>query len=682
MRSVRGAAAWRLRHGRRRVVGQSTRSPIALIGIDTGGTFTDFVALVDGDLRVHKLPSTPANPSLAVLAGLRELLGHSRPCIVTYSSTVATNALLERRGARVALLTTAGFEDVIEIGRQNRPDLYDPEPRRPEPLVPRSLRIGVRERMLHTGKPLLPLTREAVQEALKRLRGSTAEAVAICFLHSYANPRHEQRMARAVRAFGFRFVSLSHEIANEHREYERFSSAVLNAYVQPVMQRHLEALAEALASKHIRLRVLQSNGGAISPTVAGREAVRTCLSGPAGGVRGAWSVAQSLRLRQAISFDMGGTSTDVSLLLGGIRTTTDWSIAGFSLKTPAVDVHTVGAGGGSIAYVDEGGLLKVGPQSAGAQPGPACYGRGLDPTVTDANVVLGRIVPRFFLGGQLRLYPERARTAIAGVARKLGKSVEATAAGIIAVVNAGMERAIRAVSIERGHDPRRCALIAFGGAAGQHACELAAALGIGTVVVPALPGLLSAWGALAAPAERDAVQSLLWKNPTFQQLERAARPLVARVRYELEQDGISPPRQRLQVVVEVRYVGQSHELPVPLSPQYRVAFERAHQRWFGYRDPQRDVEVVNVRVFGRDRSRTLPQAAPPGAHEPPRTSEHKVYDGSRWRFVPVYWREDLRTGAQLHGPAIIAEFSGTTWLPPGWRASNHARGHLVLQHRS
>lgn len=683
MRCLRCSTARGLRNGKWRVVAEvSARSPI-LVGVDTGGTFTDLVAVVDGEVRVHKVPSTPANPARAVLHGLRELLGAQRSYTVNYSSTVATNALLQRRGARVALLTTAGFEDIIEIGRQNRPSLYDPEPERPEPLVPRKLRIGVEERMLHSALPLVPLTEKAVRAALRQLERLAPEAVAICFLHAYANPTHERRMARAVRAQGFKFVSLSHELANEHREFERCCTTVVNAYVQPVMQRHLHELQTSLQEHRAHLRVLQSSGGAISPRTAGREAIRTCLSGPAAGVRGAWAVARTLGIRKAISLDMGGTSTDVSLLDEGVPTTTEWSIAGFPLKTPAVDVHTVGAGGGSIAYVDEGGLLKVGPQSAGADPGPACYGRGTDATVTDANLLLGRLVPNFFLGGSFPLFPERAYAACAKLARLLRKSVEAAAAGIIDVVNAGMERAIRTVTIERGHDPRQCALIAFGGAAGQHACALAEALSIPTVVIPRWPGLLSAWGALNAPVERSAVRSLLWREPRFARVQRAAEPLVRRMRQELEREGVPRSRQEIQVTLEARYAGQSHELQIELSPDYREHFERAHQRWYGYRDSQRSVEVVNIRVFGRERASAQPVTSFKASATAATTGMlQRVFDGTRWRRVRVLERDHLRPGATVQGPALIVELSSTTWLPPTWAAQCHSTGHLVLKFKS
>jgi N-methylhydantoinase A/oxoprolinase/acetone carboxylase beta subunit len=659
-----------------------TRPPATLVGIDTGGTFTDLVAWVDGQVLVHKVPSTPHNPAEAVLRGLQELLGEARGFAVTYSSTVATNALLERRGARVALLTTAGFEDVIEIGRQNRPELYAPEPRRPEPLVPRAARIGVAERMLHTGRPLVPLRPQAIVAALRKLKQLQPESVAVCFLHAYANPQHERRIGRALARAGYPFVSLSHVLANEHREYERFSTTVINAYIQPVMAKHLDALQQALRKKDVRLRVLQSSGGATSVDVAASEAVRTCLSGPAGGVRGAWSVATSLGLQQVISFDMGGTSTDVSLLLGGVTTTSDWAIGGFPLKVPAVDVHTVGAGGGSLAYLDEGGLLKVGPQSAGADPGPACYGRGTEPTVTDANLVLGRLVPELFLGGRMQLFPERARAAIGSLARALRKTVEETAEGIVSVVNAGMERAIRTISVERGHDPRQCALVAFGGAAGQHACALADALGMDTVVVPALPGLLSAWGALFAPSERTAVYPVLERDPSYERLQALAARLVASVQEDLRRDGVANKRQHISVQLEVRYRGQSFELAVPLRPDYRAAFERAHRRWYGYADPGRSVEVVNIRAFGRERVR-LPQRLSLSAFSrKPTLLQQKVYDRGRWYRVPVFPRDSFAVGEAIPGPALIVELSATTWLPPGWVVEREQRGHLVLRRRS
>ena len=424
------------------------RPPPAIVGVDTGGTFTDLIAFVRGELRTLKVLSTPADPATAVLQGLRELLGNADLGVLTYGSTVATNALLQRNGARVVLLTTAGFEDLIAIGRQNRPELYALEPRRPEPLVPAGCRIGVRERTLYDGRVLLPLSRSSLRQALAAVRRERPESVAVCFLHAYANPRHEALAGKALAEWREVSCSLSHALSGEHREYERLSTTVINAYVGPVMSRHLRVLVRGLG---LSPRVMQSNGGAISAAVASREAVRTVLSGPAAGVVGAWAVARALGLRRVITFDMGGTSTDVALVDGAPRLRSEWTIAGLPLNVPAIDIHTVGAGGGSIARADAGGALKVGPQSAGADPGPACYGKGELPTVTDANVVLGRLLPDAFLGGRMRLDASRSLGAVERLGRDLHLRREEAADGIVRVVNASMERALRTISVERGH---------------------------------------------------------------------------------------------------------------------------------------------------------------------------------------------------------------------------------------
>ncbi len=653
------------------------KSVPAFIGVDTGGTFTDLIACIGGELRTHKVLSTPRNPAAAVLRGLRELVPELTPQLVTYGSTVATNALLQRRGARVTLLTTAGFEDVIEIGRQNRPALYDPEPRPPAPLVPRGRRIGVAERVAYDGRVLTPLSRSALRAPLRAIRRQRPDAVAVCLLHAYANPRHERMIRAALSGFPNVFCSLSHELLAEYREYERLSTTVINAYVGPVMSRHLRALEQGLGAT--RLRVMQSNGGAISAQQAGREAVRTVLSGPAAGVIGACAVARALRLRRVITFDMGGTSTDVSLIDGAPRFSAEWTIGGLPLKVPAIDIHTVGAGGGSIAYVDAGGALKVGPQSAGADPGPACYGTGRMPTVTDANVVLGRLVPEAFLGGRMQLQPERARSAIGELARQLELTWEATAEGIVRVVNASMERAIRRISVERGHDPREYVLVAFGGAAGQHACELAAALGIRRVVVPRHPGLLSAWGAASADVQRDYVRTVRLANPSAAQLRRLFAPLERTARSALRAEGIAAVGCRLERTVDVRYRGQSFEINLPFDTHFGAAFHAAHRRLYGYADGERPVEVVNLRVRGVGRGPVLRAAAfrPQPAVRP---GPHRVRWAGRWWRTDTVDRQRLALDAVVRGPVVIVEFSATTFVPPSWHATVHRTGHVELIH--
>lgn len=647
-----------------------------LIGVDTGGTFTDFVCLGPDGLRVHKRPSTPGDPARAVLEGLAELLGGrpTRAVHLTYGSTVATNAVLERRGARVALLATAGFEDVIEIGRQARPELYALEPRRPAPLVERRRRIGVDERLAAGGAVLRPLTAAAVRRVLAALRRSGAESVAVALLHAYANPAHERRLGAALARAGYE-VTLAHELVGEYREYERTSTAVINAYVAPVMRRHLRRLAAGAGRATVR--VLQSNGGAISVATASREAVRTLLSGPAGGAIGALAAARRAGLARVIAVDMGGTSTDVSLLDGRLRQHTEWSIGDLPVKVPAIDIHTVGAGGGSLAACDAGGALAVGPQSAGADPGPACYGRGERPTVTDADLLLGRLVPEAFLGGGMALDAGRARRAMQPLARRLGRGVEAAAADVVRVVNAGMERAIRRISVERGVDPRDDALVAFGGAAGMHACELAEALGMRRVLVPRHPGVLSAWGALGAELRRDYVQTVRLTAPPAALLDRRLRPLLARARRELRAEG-AHGAIALTATLDVRYRGQSFELAVPLTARYAAAFHAAHRARYGYADAGRAVEVVNLRLAATAPRRVIALPAP--SRTAAVAAPHRLYWNGRWRPARR-WQRDALPGRRVAGPLVVTELSATTVVPPAWTARALPSGDLMLERR-
>jgi len=647
----------------------------AIVGVDTGGTFTDLVAFVNGEVRTLKVLSTPSDPATAVLRGVQELLGDADLEILTYGSTVATNTLLQRQGARVVLLTTAGFEDVVEIGRQNRPALYDLEPRMPEPLVPRTRRIGVPERMLYDGRVRMRLHPTALRRALRAARRHKPESVAVCFLHSYANPEHEALVGSALARWPEVFCSVSHVLSAEHREYERLSTTVINAYVGPVMNRHLRALERGLGG--VRPRIMQSNGGAISAQVAAREAVRTVLSGPAAGVVGAWAVARALGLERVITFDMGGTSTDVSLIDGSPHFRSEWTIADLPLKIPAIDIHTVGAGGGSIARVDAGGALKVGPESAGADPGPACYGKGQLPTVTDANVVLGRLLPHAFLGGRMQLRPERSADAVNRIGASLRLSDEQAAEGIVRVVNAGMERALRAISVERGYEPRDYTLIAFGGAAGQHACELAAALGIRRVIAPLDPGLLSARGAASADVQRDYVRTARLTGPSARRLHALFVPLQRRARAELKAERLPAKDCSFERSLEVRYQGQSHEIAVPFSQRFANAFHAAHRRLYGYADRNLPIEVVSLRLLAighGPRLRPTVFRAQPG----PTPTKTRLRWAGRWVESSVHLRAHLRVNTRVAGPAIIAEPSATTVVPPRWQCHVDASGHLEL----
>src|SRR5690349_5464067 len=537
------------------------------IGVDAGGTFTDFVVQhEDGRLESFKLPSNPLAPAEVILEGLDRAAAGSRTkeiLEVVHGSTVATNALLERKGARTAFVTTEGFVDLIRIGRQNRAQLYNLPPSLKRHLVPPSLCFGVSERAYFDGSlgkqpALAELARLRV-----RLRRAGAESVAICFLHAYANAANEQAAARALK--GDYYLCCSHEVSPEFREYERASTTLINAYVGPLMDAYLAELGRG--TRH-RISILQSNGGFITMTEARRHAVRTILSGPAGGVVGAAEAARWSGFERALTFDMGGTSTDVSLWDGKLRLTTEASVDGLPVRVPMIDIHTVGAGGGSIARVDEGGLLRVGPESAGADPGPACYGTGGQATVTDAHVVLGRIAADQLVGGAMHLDVDRAAAAVDSIAKRACITRIAAAEGILKVANANMERAIRLVSVERGHDPRDFALVAFGGCGGLHACEIALELGIRTVLVPEYAGALSALGMLLADQVRDYAAGVL-NHPgierEYERLERVARKEL--------------PGAELIRSADIRYAGQSYELTVPWqAADPGEPFHREHQR--------------------------------------------------------------------------------------------------------
>jgi len=646
------------------------------VGIDTGGTFTDLIALVEGALRVHKVPSTPDDPARAVLKGLREMLPGTRPGLVTYSSTVATNALLERKGARVAILTNAGFEDLIEIGRQNRDDLYALAPSRPEPLVPRLRRIGVHERTLHDGTSLTKLSRGEIARVANLARRSGADSFAVCLLHSYANPRAEEELARALAALR-RPLSVSHRLLCEYREYERFSTAVVNAYVAPKMASHLENLSRNLSGA--RLRIMQSNGSATGVELARAEPIRTILSGPAAGVVGAAALARAIGTDRCITFDMGGTSTDVSLFDSGARIRTLSHPDGYAVRAPVIDIHTVGAGGGSIARVDAGGSLRVGPESAGADPGPACYGRGTAPAVTDADLIAGRLVAGNFLGGRMRLHPDRARTAVRKIAAEMKTSLIGAARGVIHVVNANMERAIRVITVERGFDPRDFVLLGFGGAGPMHAAELALDLGIRHVVFPRNPGLLCAWGAIGAPLGREYSMTVREVDPAYTRLMQRAQPLITRARRELAGEGAPRSAFAAEVRLDMRYRGQSYELEVPLTPNFKDAFHAAHRKTFGHSASEAAVEVVNLRL------RASAADQPPSLATIPRQraaasplARTEVLVGSRQRRAPVFARDTLGAGARIRGPAIVVELSATAYVAPEFtlRVDDHGNLHL------
>ncbi|MGH7864117.1 MAG: hydantoinase/oxoprolinase family protein [Candidatus Binataceae bacterium] len=659
------------------------RSPAAwlnraiIVGVDTGGTFTDLVATVGGVPRVYKILSTPRDPAAAVVEGLRAILDGAQADSLTYSSTVATNSLLERRGARVALFTNAGFEDLIEIGRQNRRELYALYPTRPEPLVGRALRFGVRERTYFDGTVAVRLTRAELARVARAARKSGAEAYAVCLLHSYANPRGENAIAKALQPAG-KPISVSHQILPEYREFERLSTTVVNAFVAPRMSSHLANLGRRLGGA--KYRVMQSDGTAIGVSVAQIEPVRTILSGPAAGVIGAASLARTFGTDRFITFDMGGTSTDVSLFDRRAEIRTLSYPAGYPVRTPVIDIHTVGAGGGSIARIDAGGSMHVGPQSAGADPGPACYGRGTAPTVTDADLVAGRLVAQSFLGGRMKLHAERAARVLASLGRQMGCGSDAAALGVIRVVNASMERAIRVITVERGIDPRDFALLAFGGAGPMHASELALNLGIRHIVLPRNPGLLCALGALGAPLGREFSMTVREPARDCRRLVLRADPLVRRARAELLADGARASAIRTELRADLRYRGQSYELEVPVTPQFVDEFHSAHRRTFGHSAPGAPVEVVNLRLRATAAQSQLRPARighSRGAPSPSRRAP--VLAGGRRRIAPIYDRESLGAGARIRGPAVVVEMSATAYLAPEFTLRVDDWGNLHLE---
>ncbi len=654
------------------------------IAIDTGGTFTDCVWVEGGALRTLKVFSTPDDPSRAIAEALRKI-GATAGATLLHGSTVGTNALLQRKGARVVLITTSGFEDVIEIGRQARPQLYDFFFDRVAPLVARELRFGVRERTDAEGRVL---ERPSADE-LSRLREAVArampEAVAISLLFSFANSENEAAVARAVGDLGVP-LSVSHQILPEFREYERTSTVVVNAYLQPLMQGYLERLERRVRELEAapdparkagasRVFVMQSRGGITALEAAAREPVRTVLSGPAGGLVGAAAQAGRSGFHQILSFDMGGTSTDVSLVQDQVHPGSQAEVAGLPVGVPMLDIHTVGAGGGSLARFDAGGALRVGPESAGADPGPICYGRGTQPTVTDANLLLGRLRPNRFLGGEFTLDFERACRITMEWLKQQGSrlTLEQFSAGVVRVVNANMERALRVVSIERGYDPRDFALVAFGGAGGLHACELAEALAIPTVVLPARPGALSAYGILVSDVVKDFSRSLLWRLPSrfpraelqkeFRKLEQAAHREFRAERWA--------GRLHYERSLDVRYRGQGYEINVPAEGSVAARFHQEHQRRYGYHHPGRQIELVTIRLRAR-MGVPQPEVGRPGtARKPSRRAaaveRAPVFFSGRTMTTPVYERADLVPGKVLRGPAVITEYSATTVVPPGKR---------------
>jgi N-methylhydantoinase A len=666
------------------------------IAVDTGGTFTDCIWTERGRVRILKVFSTPSDPSQAILQALKEVCVRG-PLILLHGTTVATNTLLQRKGARVALVTTSGFEDAIEIGRQARPKLYDFFFDRVTPLVSPGLRFGVQERTNSEACVLTAPSIEELQDLKYTLQSADPEAIAISFLFSFANPQNERAVAVALQDLGLP-LSISHEILPEFREYERTSTVVVNAYLQPVMQKYLENLERSAgqlstgenpfppARNSSRIFVMQSSGGITALRAAAREPVRTVLSGPAGGVVGAAAVARRSGIDRIISFDMGGTSTDVALVDGQIRTSAQQEVAGLPVGVPMLDIHTVGAGGGSIARFDAAGALRVGPESAGADPGPISYGRGTQPTVTDANLLLGRLRADRFLGGKFELDLERARAVVTDwlILNRSRLSLDQFASGVVRVVNATMEKAIRVVSVERGYDPRDFTLVAFGGAGGLHACELAGALGVPRVIVPAFPGALSALGILVSEVVKDYSRTVLWRvvaKLPFADLEREFSRLRTRAQKDFRREDWKGA-VHYQASADLRYRGQGYELNIPVSQTLLRDFHAEHVRRYGYSHPEREVEIVTLRLRARLKS---PQAELTAQRSSSRRKaavqkERVVFEGSELRAA-VYDRESLVRVKKHSGPAVITEYSATTVVPPSARFWLDSAENLIIQLR-
>jgi N-methylhydantoinase A len=678
------------------------------VGVDSGGTFTD-ICVVDessGDVRVWKVPSTPDDPSRAivfgVVDGLRATTRDSTHAVSYFGhgTTVATNALIQHRGATTGLVTTDGFRDLLEIARQRRPHLYDLQTDKPPVLVPRALRIEVPERVRHDGRIETPLDEGAVRAAVRTLKAAGAQSVAVCFLYCYVEPRHEQRVRQIVEEeFPEAFVTCSHEVAPEFREYERLSTVVVNAYLGPVMDGYIVQLGPRLTEAGVRVppHITQSNGGVMSFEAARAQPVRTLLSGPATGVVGGLEVGVLAGFRELITFDMGGTSTDVSLIEDARpKLAAEIEVHGYPLKTPALDIHTVGAGGGSIASIDPGGLLKVGPRSAGAVPGPVCYGLGnQEPTVTDANVVLQTLNPTHLLGGRMPIDRGRAEAAIARLAKTLGLDVMATAQGIISVVTANMAKAIRVISVQRGHDPRDYTLVVFGGAGPLHAGRLARELEIPRVLVPRNPGILCALGLLLSDLKTNyALTRLMPLDETsVSRIAETFEELEWRARAWFDHEAIAPGARALRRTVDVRYAGQNYELSIlvpegPFDPgsldRLRARFERAHEQMYGYVAPEEPMQAVTFRleasgVVRRAEIRAYPSAMTDSQDAVVRHRSVWLAETGRFGSCPVYDREKLGPGHVVPGPAIVEQMDATTLLLPGQTATVDAWLNLIVE---
>lgn len=650
------------------------------LGVDTGGTFTDFVLLGDGEPRIHKVLSTPSAPEQAILQGIGELgLGDAMSAgqlAIVHGTTVATNAALEGKGAHTVLITNKGLEDILRIGRQNRAELYNLTPTPPPSVLDTLPVIGTPGRLDAQGEEVTPLSEESLKQLVQEVLAHQPQSVALCLLFSYLNPCHEQRIRQALEATGLP-VSASHAILPTRGEYERGMATWLNAWLAPKVADYLQRLQQAITPAP--LAIMQSHGGTIASDQAASLAVNLLLSGPAGGLAAAKRLGDQLQQPHLMTFDMGGTSTDVALLDGDLRLTQQGRIGPYPVAVPMVDMHTIGAGGGSLAYVDDAGLLHVGPHSAGADPGPACYGRGGDRvTVTDANVVLGRLQPDFALGGSLKLDEAAAHDAMQKLAGQLGLSTQDTAEGVLALANEHMTQALRVISIQKGFDPADFTLVSFGGAGGLHVCALADNLAMRRALVPRRAGVLSAEGLVYAPRKREQLQALP-DEPDESVLQSRIQALQQQGSQELIREGVPAADIQHRIFVDMCYQGQSSVLQIPwqnaASAQERL-FHDAHEQRFGHRLAL-PVQQMNIRV--QSLATSTPPAQPPLPVRSALPDRQTRLPGVE-QNVAIYQRDALGADQRLQGPALIAEAVGTTWLAPGWQATVDSHGNLLLEH--
>jgi N-methylhydantoinase A/oxoprolinase/acetone carboxylase beta subunit len=652
------------------------------IGIDSGGTFTDFVLYRHGKISIKKVPSTPENPALAIFEGVKEILEKNHPFFLIHGTTVATNALLEKKGGRIAFLTTAGFEDILFIGRQVRKELYSLNGEQRIPLLSRNRCFGIDERTSASGNIEKKVALKDLEIIIKEIRKKKVEAVALSLINSYANPSNERKIRRELKKNNI-LTSVSTEILPEYREYERSAVTAVNAYLMPVMSKYIANL-ERKAGKG-SLRIMQSNEGYISANAAKSEPIKTVLSGPTGGVVAAYHLSRSAGAKRTITFDMGGTSSDVSLIDDGISRTNENKIGEFPVRLPMIDIHTVGAGGGSIAYLDSGGSLRVGPQSAGAVPGPACYGHNDLPTVTDANLILGRLVPEFFLGGKMKIYPEKSQRAVEKISNKINKSIIDTASGIIDIANANMEKAIRVISVERGYDLREFSLFPFGGAGGMHAVEISAHLNMPKIIVPLNAGVLSALGLLLADSIKDYSRSFLkeTENLKNKDIEEAFRSLEEKGIKEVMYEGYPNSKIRIFRFLDLRYLGQSYEITIPYRsyPAMIPDFQKAHQKTFSYHHLDQPVEIVNVRIKAIGLSQKIKMKEQPLHGSSPKKAFFKeqtlIFKGEE-HLAPVYDRSLIEAGNRINGPSLVVDHESTAFIPPAFKAEVDNLLNLII----